>query len=114
MSSLRRNCSLWIGPWPSFHCSRFAASTAGEGTMAFLTLGKQQLKELSVTISLLAGRRNMTSPQYQSGDTSNDVLFRLDAIHPRPSLNYRIIAQSELEVQDVQNGSSHEYEHFYI
>ena len=45
----------------------------------------------------------MTSPQYQSGDTSNDVLFRLDAIHPQHSLNYRIIAQSELEVQDVQN-----------
>ena len=45
----------------------------------------------------------MTNSQYQSGDTSNDVLFRLDAIHPRPSLNYRIIAQSELEVQDVQN-----------
>ena len=45
----------------------------------------------------------MTNPQYQSGDTSNDVLFRLDAIHPQPSLNYRIIAQSELEVQDVQN-----------
>ena len=45
----------------------------------------------------------MTNPQYQSGDTSNDVLFRLDAIHPQPPLNYLIIAQSELEVQDVQN-----------
>ena len=45
----------------------------------------------------------MTNPQCQSGDTSNDVLFRMDAIHPQPSLNYRIIAQSELEVHDVQN-----------
>ena len=45
----------------------------------------------------------MTNPQYPSGDTSNDVLFRLDAIHPQPSLNYRIIAQSELEMQDVEN-----------
>ena len=45
----------------------------------------------------------MTNPLYQSGDTSNDVLFRLDAIHPQPPLNYLIIAQSELEVQDVQN-----------
>jgi hypothetical protein len=45
----------------------------------------------------------MTNPQYQSGDTSNDVLFRLDAIHPQPSLNYRVIAQSEFEVRDVQN-----------
>ena len=45
----------------------------------------------------------MTNPQYQSGDTSNDVLSRLDAIHPQPSLNYWVIAQSELEVRDVQN-----------
>ena len=45
----------------------------------------------------------MTNPQYQSGDTSNDVLSRLDAIHPQPSGNYWVIAQSELEVRDVQN-----------
>jgi hypothetical protein len=45
----------------------------------------------------------MTNPQYQSGDTSNDVLSRLDAIHPQPSLNYWVIAQSEFEVRDVQN-----------
>src|SRR5882724_9945950 len=29
---------IWIGRWPSFHCSRFAASTAGEDITAFLTV----------------------------------------------------------------------------
>jgi hypothetical protein len=43
---------------------------------------------------------NARSP---SGDTSNDVLFRLKAIHIADSLNYRIIAQSEAEVRDIQN-----------
>ena len=38
-----------------------------------------------------------------SGDTSNDVLFRLEAQDFTDSLNYRIIAQSESEVRDIQN-----------
>ena len=38
-----------------------------------------------------------------SGDTSNDVLFRLEAMHLTDSMNYRIIAQSESEVRDIQN-----------
>jgi hypothetical protein len=78
-------------------------STAGEDITAFLTNGKQQPKEPMCDDQPVTGRRNMTNSQYQSGDTSNDVLFRLDAIHPQPPLNYLIIAQSELEVQDVQN-----------
>ena len=45
----------------------------------------------------------MNDAQSSSGDTSNDVLFRLEAMHLTDSLNYRIIAQSEGEVRDIQN-----------
>jgi hypothetical protein len=38
-----------------------------------------------------------------SGDTSNDVLFRFEALHSTDTLNYRIIAQSEGEVRDIQS-----------
>ena len=38
-----------------------------------------------------------------SGDTSNDVLFRLETMHLTDSMNYRIIAQSASEVRDIQN-----------
>ena len=36
----------------------------------------------------------MNDVRSPSGDTSNDVLFRLEAMHLTDSLNYRIIAQS--------------------
>ena len=45
----------------------------------------------------------MNDARSPSGDTSNDVLFRLEAMHLTDSLNYRIIAQSEGEVRDIQN-----------
>ena len=45
----------------------------------------------------------MDDTRSPSGDTSNDVLFRLEALHSTDTLNYRIIAQSESEVRDVQN-----------
>ena len=45
----------------------------------------------------------MNDVRSPSGDTSNDVLFRLEAMHLTDSLNYRIIAQSEGEVRDIQN-----------
>jgi hypothetical protein len=45
----------------------------------------------------------MNDVRSPSGDTSNDVLFRLEAMHFDDSLNYRIIAQSESEVRDIQN-----------
>jgi hypothetical protein len=45
----------------------------------------------------------MTNPQYQSVDTSNDVLSRLEGGHPQTSLDYWVIAQSDLEVRDLQN-----------
>jgi hypothetical protein len=45
----------------------------------------------------------MNDARSPSGDTSNDVLFRLEATHLTDSLNYRIIAQSEGEVRDIQN-----------
>ncbi|RSL19138.1 hypothetical protein EDE15_4774 [Edaphobacter aggregans] len=45
----------------------------------------------------------MNDVQYASGDTSNEVLFRLEARHLTDSMNYRIIAQSESEVRDIQN-----------
>ena len=48
-------------------------------------------------------RRNMDNARSPSGDTSNDVLFRLEALHSTDTLNYRIIAQSEGEVRDIQN-----------
>jgi hypothetical protein len=45
----------------------------------------------------------MDDSRSPSGDTSNDVLFRLQALHSTDTLNYRIIAQSESEVRDIQN-----------
>jgi hypothetical protein len=45
----------------------------------------------------------MNDVRSPSGDTSNDVLFRFEAMHFTDSLNYRIIAQSESEVRDIQN-----------
>lgn len=45
----------------------------------------------------------MDDSRSPSGDTSNDVLFRLEALHSTDTLNYRIIAQSESEVRDIQN-----------
>ena len=45
----------------------------------------------------------MDDTRSPSGDTSNDVLFRLEALHSTDTLNYRIIAQSEGEVRDIQN-----------
>jgi hypothetical protein len=45
----------------------------------------------------------MSDVRSPSGDTSNDVLFRLEAMHHTNYLNYRIIAQSEGEVRDIQN-----------
>jgi hypothetical protein len=45
----------------------------------------------------------MDDTRSPSGDTSNDVLFRLEALHSTDTLNYRIIAQNEGEVRDIQN-----------
>jgi hypothetical protein len=45
----------------------------------------------------------MNDVRSASGDTSNDVLFRLEAMHLPDSMNYRIIAQNESEVRDIQN-----------
>ena len=45
----------------------------------------------------------MDDTRSPSGDTSNDVLFRLEALHSADTLNYRIIAQSESDVRDIQN-----------
>ena len=45
----------------------------------------------------------MNDVRSPSGDTSNDDYFRLEAMHLTDSLNYRIIAQSEGEVRDIQN-----------
>ncbi|WP_353063687.1 hypothetical protein RBB77_20885 [Tunturibacter psychrotolerans] len=45
----------------------------------------------------------MEDTRSPSGDTSNDVFFRLEALHSADTLNYRIIVQSESEVRDIQN-----------
>jgi hypothetical protein len=45
----------------------------------------------------------MEDTRSPSGDASNDVLFRLEALHSADTLNYRIIAQSESEVRDIHN-----------
>ena len=45
----------------------------------------------------------MNDVRSPSGDTSNEVLFRLEAMHFADFLKYRIIAQSESEVRDIQN-----------
>jgi hypothetical protein len=54
----------------------------------------------------------MSDARYPSGDTSNDVLFRLEAEHLTNSLNYRIIAQSDSDVRDVQNAPSISMSHY--
>ena len=48
--------------------------------------------------SLHQERENIMDSQ-----TSNDLLFSLDGGRSRRSLNYEIVAQSEEEVQDIQN-----------
>jgi hypothetical protein len=45
----------------------------------------------------------MSILQYDSGPTSNDLLRSLAAKHSPPDLNYRIIAQSAEDVQNVEN-----------
>lgn len=45
----------------------------------------------------------MDNPQDSFGHTSNDLLFSLDGENSRKLLNYEVIAQSEQEVQDIQN-----------
>jgi hypothetical protein len=45
----------------------------------------------------------MDDSRSPSGETSKDVLFRLGALHSTDTLNYRIIAQSESEIRDIQN-----------
>jgi len=45
----------------------------------------------------------MSGAQSPSGDTSNDVMFLLEAILITGSLKYRIIGQSETDLQDIQN-----------
>jgi hypothetical protein len=54
----------------------------------------------------------MSDARYPSGDTSNDVLFRLEAEHSTNSLNYRIIAQSDSDVRDLQNAPSISMSHY--
>ena len=45
----------------------------------------------------------MEDIQNLSTHTSNDLLFSLDGDYSRKPLNYEVIAQSEQEVQDIQN-----------
>lgn len=45
----------------------------------------------------------MNNPQYPFGHTSNDLLFSLEEECSRKTLNYKIVAQSADEVQDIQN-----------
>lgn len=40
---------------------------------------------------------------YPSSHTSNDLLLSLDGKHPQRLLNYKIVAQSAEEVENVQN-----------
>ena len=54
----------------------------------------------------------MNDARSPSGDTSNDVLFRLEAMRLTDSLNYRIIVQSEQEVRDIQNAPAISMGHF--
>jgi hypothetical protein len=54
----------------------------------------------------------MSDARYPSGDTSNDVLIRLEAEHSTNSLNYRIVAQSDLDVRDLQNAPSISMSHY--
>jgi hypothetical protein len=43
----------------------------------------------------------MSAKEYDSSSTSNDLLERLMAKYPPEALNYQIIAQSALDVQNV-------------
>lgn len=45
----------------------------------------------------------MSTLQYDSGPTSNDLLHRLVAKHSPTTLNYQIIAQSAEDVQNIEN-----------
>jgi hypothetical protein len=54
----------------------------------------------------------MSDARYPSGDTSNDVLIRLEAEHSTNSLSYRIVAQSDLDVRDLQNAPSISMSHY--
>jgi hypothetical protein len=54
----------------------------------------------------------MDDSRSPSSDTSNDVLFRLRGLHSADTLNYRIVAQSESEVRDIQNAPAISMSHF--
>jgi len=45
----------------------------------------------------------MSTLEYNSGPTSNDLLHRLVAKQSLPEVNYQIIAQSADDVQDIEN-----------
>ena len=45
----------------------------------------------------------MSTLEYDSGPTSNDLLHRLVAKQSPPELNYQIVAQSADDVQDTEN-----------
>lgn len=45
----------------------------------------------------------MNGPKCSSSPTSNDLLFSLNGEYSQKPLNYEIVAQSEEEVQDLQN-----------
>jgi hypothetical protein len=45
----------------------------------------------------------MNALELSPDDTSNDLLFRLQLLHPEHSLNYKVVAQSDEEVRDIQN-----------
>jgi len=45
----------------------------------------------------------MSTLEYDSGPTSNDLLHRLVARQTRPEPNYQVIAQSLEDVQNVEN-----------
>jgi len=45
----------------------------------------------------------MSTVQYDSGPTSNDLLRRLVVKHSSPALTYQIIAQSAQDVQNIEN-----------
>jgi hypothetical protein len=45
----------------------------------------------------------MSTSEYQSGPTSNDLLDRLVANQSPPDLHYQLIAQSADEVQNIEN-----------
>lgn len=45
----------------------------------------------------------MNEDHILASETSNDLLFRLEALQPERCANYRVIAQSDKEVRDLQN-----------